>query len=227
MRGDGDGWSRDPGGLRRWGRFGAAGLLLRAPLPDGGSAVLMQHRAPWSHQGGTWGLPGGARDSHETPVHAAVREAWEEAGIDPADVRVRGERVTATAPSGWTYTTVIADAVHALPTSRNRESSELAWVPEAEVDARLLHPGFAVSWPELRAAPVRVCLDGLARDQAVAAALPRTVDLADQGFYWLHTRPDGPGGYAKIIDADPADTSDPASASTVAVVSLTRGQVLS
>ena len=61
--------------------FGAAGLLLRAPRPDGTPAVLLQHRAVWSHQGGTWGLPGGARDSHETPEETAVREAQEEAGL--------------------------------------------------------------------------------------------------------------------------------------------------
>ncbi|MFG1790269.1 NUDIX domain-containing protein [Nocardia sp. NPDC049149] len=224
MRGDGDGWSRDPDGLRRWGRFGAAGLLLRAPLAVGGSAVLMQHRAPWSHQGGTWALPGGARDSHETPVHAAVREAWEEAGINPADVRVRSERVTASVPSGWTYTTVVADAVTTLPTSRNRESSELAWIPEAEVDARLLHPGFAAAWPALRAAPARVCPDELAADRAVAAALPRTVDLADQGFFWLHTDPDGPGDCVRIVDPDAASHNG---AAVDSVLSLTRGQVLS
>jgi ADP-ribose pyrophosphatase YjhB (NUDIX family) len=49
--------------------------------------VLLQHRAPWSHQGGTWGLPGGARDSHETPEQAAVREIAEETG---QPVRVTG-----------------------------------------------------------------------------------------------------------------------------------------
>ena len=57
--------------------------------------MLLQHRAPWSHQGGTWGLPGGARDSHETPEQAAVREAHEEAGL-PADLlTVRTTVVTA------------------------------------------------------------------------------------------------------------------------------------
>ncbi|MEV2223313.1 NUDIX hydrolase [Nocardia vinacea] len=235
MRGDGDGWSRGPDGLRHWGRFGAAGLLLRAPLAGGGSAVLLQHRAPWSHQGGTWALPGGARDSHETPVHAAVREAWEEAGIDPADVRVRGERITATALSGWTYTTVVADAVMTLPTSRNRESSALAWVPEEEVDSHPLHPGFAASWPALRAAPARVCLDDIDVDDAdtVAAALPRTVDLADQGFVWLHAEVEGPGAYARIVDAD-FDATDAvqtaANSETTpadSILSLTRVQVLS
>lgn len=67
VRGDGDGWVVSDTGAAFWGRFGAAGLLLRAPDPGGTAAVLLQHRAAWSHQGGTWGLPGGARDSHETP----------------------------------------------------------------------------------------------------------------------------------------------------------------
>lgn len=231
MRGDGDGWSRGPDGLRHWGRFGAAGLLLRAPLAGGGSAVLLQHRAPWSHQGGTWALPGGARDSHETPVHAAVREAWEEAGINPDDIRVRGERVTATALSGWTYITVVADAVMTLPTSRNRESSALEWVPEDEVDTHPLHPGFAASWPALRAAPARVHLDEVDDANTVAAALPRTVDLADQGFVWLHSDPNGPGTDARIIDladSPPADaTAPPANPEPLPpVLSLTRIQVL-
>ena len=32
----------------------------------GATQVLMQHRAPWTANGDTWGLPGGARDSHES-----------------------------------------------------------------------------------------------------------------------------------------------------------------
>ncbi|MBF6364863.1 NUDIX hydrolase [Nocardia puris] len=227
MRGDGDGWSLGPGGTKHWGRFGAAGLLLRAPLAGGGSAVLLQHRAPWSHQGGTWALPGGARDSHETALHAAVREAWEEAGIQPTDVRVRGERVTAGVTGGWTYTTVVADAVATLPTSRNRESTELAWVPEDEVATRPLHPAFAEAWPALRAAPARACLAGLTDAHTVAAALPRTLDLADQGFVWLHTVRDGPGGYARITDEEGVSVETPSAGKEFEpVLSLTMRQVL-
>ena len=138
-------------GAAYWGKHGAAGLLLRAPRPDGSPAVLLQHRAPWSHQGDTWGLPGGARDSHETPEQAAVREANEEAGL-PADLlTVRITVVTATATgSDWTYTTVIADAPELLATVPNRESSELRWVAEDEVVELPLHPGFAASWARLR-----------------------------------------------------------------------------
>ncbi|EUA22849.1 NUDIX domain protein [Mycobacterium xenopi 3993] len=77
-------------GSLRCGRFAAA----RA-APDGTPAVLLQHRAWWSHQGGTWGLPGGARDSHETPEQTAVREACEEAGLPTERLAVRGVVVTA------------------------------------------------------------------------------------------------------------------------------------
>ncbi|WP_167759422.1 NUDIX hydrolase [Mycobacterium sp. PS03-16] len=154
MRGDGDGWVFSEGGGRYWGRHGAAGLLLRAPRPDGSAAVLLQHRAPWSHQGGTWGLPGGARDSHETPEQAAVREAHEEAGLPADQLTVRTTVVTAEVSgaggASWTYTTVIADAPTLLHTVPNRESAELRWVDEDDVAALPLHPGFAASWDRLR-----------------------------------------------------------------------------
>ncbi|WP_024801802.1 NUDIX hydrolase [Nocardia sp. BMG51109] len=222
MRGDGDGFLKSPDGTRQWGLFGAAGLLLRAPRAGGGAVVLLQHRAPWSHQGGTWALPGGARDSHETSVRAAVREAHEEAGILPAAVRVRGERVTAEAPSGWTYTTVVADVPEPLPTTANRESMELAWVPEEEVDARPLHPGFAAAWPSLRAESARVSLDEVGDAEAVAAALPRTIDLADDGFVWLHSN--GLGGRSARICAPADDVSMDVAGN---VLFLTMAQVLS
>ena len=151
VRGDGDGWVFSEDGGHFWGVYGAAGLLLRAPLADGTPAVLLQHRAPWSHQGGTWGLPGGARDSHETVEEAAVREAHEEAGLAADMMTVRTTVVTATASGGeWTYTTVIADAAEMLATVPNRESSELRWVAVDEVAALPLHPGFAASWDALR-----------------------------------------------------------------------------
>ena len=136
-------------GTRHWGRHGAAGLLLLAPV-DNGTAVLLQHRAPWSHQGGTWGLPGGARDSHETPEEAALREAHEEAGLPREHLQVRFSVVTADVrgPGGvhWTYTTVVADTSEQLPTVLNPESTALNWVALEQVTALPLHPGFAASW---------------------------------------------------------------------------------
>jgi 8-oxo-dGTP diphosphatase len=131
--------------------------LLRSLDAGGDVRVLMQHRAPWTHDGDTWGIPGGARDSHESPPEAAVREAGEEAGIVPADVRVR--EVQRDDHGGWVYDTVIAEATRAVDPVANAESAELRWVREPDVGLLALHPGFARSWPLLRARPVTVVID--------------------------------------------------------------------
>lgn len=124
--------------------------------------MLLQHRAPWSHQGGTWGLPGGARDSHETAEQAAVREAHEEAGLAAEMLTVRTTVITAEVSgvggSYWSYTTVIADAPQLLETTPNRESAELRWVGVDEVASLPLHPGFAASWERLQAVAATIPL---------------------------------------------------------------------
>ena len=185
VQGDGDGWVISDSGAHYWGRYGAAGLLLRAPRPDGTPAVLLQHRAVWSHQGGTWGLPGGARDSHETAEETAVREAREECGLLAERLAVRATVVTAEVSgiggTHWTYTTVVADAGELLRTVPNRESAELRWVAEFEVADLPLHPGFAASWQRLRTAPARVPLGhGDKRRQR----LPRTIEIEAGVFVW-------------------------------------------
>jgi 8-oxo-dGTP diphosphatase len=192
VHGDGDGWVVSDTGNPYWGRFGAAGLLLRAPRPDGSPAVLLQHRAPWSHQGGTWGLPGGARDSHESPEEAAVREAHEEAGLSGRLVSVRATVVTAkvSAANGryWTYTTVVADAPEQLQTVPNFESDEMRWVGEDEVHELPLHPGFAASWQRLRTAPEIL---PLSHDDQLRRDLPRTIEIEQGVFVWCTAgRPD-------------------------------------
>lgn len=148
MNGDGNGWIRCSQGHRHWGVNGAAGLLLRRSEPGGQVAVLMQHRATWTSDGDTWGIPGGARDSHETPIQAALREAAEEAGIDAAAVAVLDQRVDD--HGGWEYVTVVGKVVGELNVVPNAESAELRWVAESAVAALALHPGFAASWPHLR-----------------------------------------------------------------------------
>ena len=184
MRGDGDGWVVSERGTHHWGLHGAAGLLLRAPWHDGTPAVLLQHRAPWSHQGGTWGLPGGALDSHEAAEHAAVREAEEEDGLRPEHITVRTTVVTAevagVAGTVWTYTTVVADAVELLATVANRESAELRWVPEAQVVDLPLHPAFGKSWARLRTT-------SQVPDHDCGSELPHTV-VVDGVFAWCPAR---------------------------------------
>jgi 8-oxo-dGTP diphosphatase len=149
VHGDGNGWVVCAEGHRHWGRHGAAGLLLRRRVEDR-VEVLMQHRAPWTASGDTWGLPGGARDSHESARETALREAGEEAGVTAAAVRVLDELQDD--HGGWRYVTVVAEAVERITVVANEESLDLRWVAEAEVDLLDLHPGFARTWPLLREA---------------------------------------------------------------------------
>src|SRR3954447_14141738 len=75
-----DGWTTCALGHRHWGRAGAAGLLLHRSGPHG-EEVLLQHRAVWSHHGGTWGTPGGALHTGEPAHVGALREVREELGL--------------------------------------------------------------------------------------------------------------------------------------------------
>jgi len=144
---DGDGFVMCGCGRPHWGRYGAAGLLLVRPA-GATPLVLLQLRAAWTHNGGTWGLPGGAIDSHEDHQTAAIREAWEEAGVAPDHIAVKD--VFVDDHGRWSYATVIAHAgADAEATSPNHESDALRWVPIGEVDGYSLHPGLAAAWPEL------------------------------------------------------------------------------
>jgi len=69
----------------------AAGLLLLYPGPTGISIPLTVRASGLRRHAGQISLPGGATDPGETLVDAALREAHEEIGVNPADVRVLGE----------------------------------------------------------------------------------------------------------------------------------------
>ncbi|MEV0997182.1 NUDIX domain-containing protein [Nonomuraea sp. NPDC050202] len=157
---DGDGWTECAQGHRHWGVHGASGLLVVHHDDAGVPYVLMQKRSWWSHHGGTWGLPGGARDSHEDAVASALREAREEAALAGDGLRVQG--IYLDDHGGWAFETVIAESAELLAAApANRESTELRWLALPEITERRLHPGFAATWGDLQEAirPETVVLD--------------------------------------------------------------------
>jgi 8-oxo-dGTP pyrophosphatase MutT (NUDIX family) len=169
-----------------WGRFGAVGLLAYAGpeaepgAPADGVRVLLARRSRWGQHGGTWGPPGGARDSDEPPVAAALREAAEECGLPPGGVDVQG--MLRDDHGGWSYQTYVAAASALFPVrAASPEITAARWVDVTRVPSLRLHPGFAASWPVLAQAltPVSVIVDaanvmgarpdGWWRDRAAAA----------------------------------------------------------
>ncbi|HEX5291177.1 MAG TPA: NUDIX hydrolase [Streptosporangiaceae bacterium] len=221
----GNGWATCALEHRHWGLFGAAGLLAYVPSPDSpaSSLVLMQHRAGWSHEGGTWSLPGGAMDSEETPAETALREADEECGVNPKLVVPRG--LFSDEHGGWVYHTVLAQAKDAFKVYADAyESDDAAWLPAGEVDQLELHPGFAAYWPLLRRAllPLTVIVDGASllpgRPEAGPARRLRD-SLTGLTLTGLAALPDGLGepalarwypDYVLVLDGDArAAAADP------------------
>lgn len=132
-------WATCAHGHSHWGRRGAAGLLL---ADDG--RVLLQLRARWAHQGGTWSIPGGARERGESAVQAALREAREEMAIDRGDVEVRASYVASC--GGWEYETVLAVPARTVQLTHGAESDAHVWASPEEVAELPLHPAFRDAW---------------------------------------------------------------------------------
>lgn len=138
----------------------------------------MQKRSAFSHEGGTWSIPGGARQPGESALEAALREAREEVGLDARDLTMHG--VHRSDHRTWSYTTVIVTVPMAPSVSLVSESEELRWVPLTEAGTLALHPGFASSLPDLLLPRLHLVVDaanvvgsrpnGWWRDRAGAAA---------------------------------------------------------
>ncbi len=206
---DGDGWARCDRGHMHWGRFGAVGLLgYVSGRPGAGpqsARVLLARRSRWGQHGGTWGPPGGARDSDEPPIAAALREAAEECGLPPGGVNVQGMLLDD--HGGWSYRTYVGAAGALFPVrAASPEITEARWVNAADVASLRLHPGFGEHWPLLSQAltPVSVIVDtanvmgsradGWWRDRAAAALRlhDQVAALAERGMTGLPDMPDLP-----------------------------------
>lgn len=149
----GDGWVNCACGKQHWGLNGAAGVLLARRDQQTGvlTEVLLQHRARWSAEGGTWGVPGGAVSDGESPLEGGLRESYEEANVHPEDIQVVGSHLEDHGP--WGYTTILAferPGHRVDPHMNDDESIELAWVPIDQVDSRPLLGAFGQDWPHFR-----------------------------------------------------------------------------
>ena len=148
LEGDGGGWAFCDLGHKHWGLHGAAGVLV-TDTTGPSHRVLLQHRAVWTHEGGTWAVPGGARDSHEDVLTTALREASEETTLLASDLTPYAEWVDD--HGGWSYTTVLARADSGLdPAPANPETEAIGWWDVDAVAGLPLHAGFAAAWPHLQ-----------------------------------------------------------------------------
>ena len=68
----------------------SAVLVLFGPGEDGPDVVLTERSETLRSHASQVSFPGGRLDPGEGPEDAALRETWEEVGIDPADVEVVG-----------------------------------------------------------------------------------------------------------------------------------------
>jgi 8-oxo-dGTP pyrophosphatase MutT (NUDIX family) len=140
-----DGWVTCALGHRHWGRVGAAGLLVHRVGAEG-PELLLQHRAVWSHHGGTWGTPGGALHAGESAAHGALREVREELGLLPGDLELGPSSVDD--HGGWSYTTVLARPLRDIEPrdlELDGESDGVAWIALGDLVSVPLHPGFEAS----------------------------------------------------------------------------------
>lgn len=146
----GDGWFDCACGHRHWGLLGGAGILLARHDSSGVlTDVALQHRVSWSLEGGTWGTPGGALSQVENPLEGALRESFEEASIDPADIEIWGAHEES--HGEWSYTTFFAGEKpghHVEPHIGDNESTAVQWVPVDRVSQLPLLSYFGHDWPK-------------------------------------------------------------------------------
>jgi 8-oxo-dGTP pyrophosphatase MutT (NUDIX family) len=114
---------RPPGGRQ------AAALLLLFERDERPHIVLTLRASDLPHHADQVSLPGGRLEPGETPEAAALREAWEETGINPGEVRTLGRLTPVHIPvSGFTLEVVVGVAT-ATPEFRIAPEEVAAVVP--------------------------------------------------------------------------------------------------
>lgn len=125
-----------------WGRYGAAGVMMRHVDERGTPRYLLVQRANPGGNQWKWQLPGGALEQNETPAQGAAREAFEEIGATPElleSLTLRGEH-TILRPvkdkDPWRYTNVVANSPTRFTPRVDRKEGELwkaVWLTEDQI----------------------------------------------------------------------------------------------
>lgn len=110
----------------------AAVLAAMTERHDRPGFLLIHRPGNMRSHPGQVAFPGGKIDPGESPVEAALREAWEELGVNQRDVQVIGPSDVYRTNSGYAITPVIAVVPPDLPLNPN--PTEVAQWFEAPVD---------------------------------------------------------------------------------------------
>lgn len=97
----------------------AAVLMAMTERAEEPGFLLLHRPSNMRAHPGQIAFPGGQIDDGETPVQAALREAWEELGIDSGRVRVVGAGDVYKTGSGYEITPVLASVPHDIAITPN------------------------------------------------------------------------------------------------------------
>ena len=151
----GEGYYFASDGKRYWGKFGAAGALVRRKNSDGNYEYFLAKRSSGlSSGGGKWGFPGGAHKDQtmaKSPGATAKEEFMEEVGGDLSGLEPKFTHNNFVSPD-WAYET---DVFEVGPgklgelSPKDGENSEVGWFTADQIMEMgkndQLHPAFADS----------------------------------------------------------------------------------
>jgi 8-oxo-dGTP pyrophosphatase MutT (NUDIX family) len=99
-----------------------------------GRLLFTLRSADLPHHAAQISFPGGRFDDGETAEEAALREAWEEVGIEPEDVEILGHLNPTLSPFGYRVFPLLGQLQREPALKPNpREVSEVLWVPIEEL----------------------------------------------------------------------------------------------
>ncbi len=160
----------------------AAGLVLLFPIAEQVHLLLTVRSAQLPSHAGQVSLPGGAVEAGESVEEAALREAHEETGVEPAAVRVLGRLTPLHIPvSGFVLHPIVG--VADVRPSYRLAHTEVESLVEPSLDA-LLAPGCVKvqsgTWDGVARDVPYFALDGLVVWGATAMVLAEFIEIASR-----------------------------------------------